>query len=240
MGNNQSSAQNECPSPFCKALCFGSPPNSDEGEWFGDLPKDKNKRRKTRKRREPKRLPSVPEEGTTCSDTVDTEESSSVLSPPSISRTTSKSIDEGGDEVVASRPNLERRNTEPASRVVKLPKTKLTFVNGQFVDVSTEEGRTFAEMFDAREEDVDGSSSDVSVRGVEVSPSMLYYLRIGPLSCSMKIQRTHQTTYVHLLFCRLMSLAIVKLYVNRLTRVEVLAEVLPLSRRRQALLLHLP
>jgi len=239
MGNNQSSAQNECPSPFCKALCFGSPPNSDEGEWFGDLPKDK-KRQKTRKRREPKRLPSVPEEGTTCSDTVDTEESSSILSPPSISRTTSKSIDEGGDEVVASRPNLERRNTEPARKVVKLPKTKLTFVNGQFVDVSTEEGRTFAEMFDAREEDVDGSSSDVSVRGVEVSPSMLYYLRIGPLSCSMKIQRTHQTTYVHLLFCRLMSLAIVELYVNRLTRVEVLAEILPLSRRRQALLLHLP
>mmetsp|Transcript_4063 Transcript_4063/g.6966 ORF Transcript_4063/g.6966 Transcript_4063/m.6966 type:complete len:788 (-) Transcript_4063:2068-4431(-) len=177
MGNNQSSAQNECPSPFCKALCFGSPPNSDEGEWFGDLPKDKNKRRKTRKRREPKRLSSVPEEGTTCSDTVETAELSSILSPPSISRTTSKSIDEGDDEVVASRPNLERRNTEsqilkPASdRLVKLPKTKLTFVNGQFVDVSTEEGRKFAEMFDAREEDVDGSSPDVSVRGVETHVS---------------------------------------------------------------------
>jgi len=170
MGNNQSSAQNECPSPFCKALCFGKPPNSDEGEWFGDLPKDK-KRRKSRRRREPKRLPSVPEEGTTCSDTVDTEESSSILPPPSISRTTSKSIDE--------RPNLERRNTESqilkptSSRSVKLPKTKLTFVNGQFVDVSTEEGRNFAKMFDAREEDVDvdGSSPDVSVRGVETHVS---------------------------------------------------------------------
>jgi len=165
MGNNQSSTQSECPSPFCKALCFGKPPNSDEGEWFGELPKDKNKRRKSRRRREPKRLPSVPEEGTTCSDTVDTEESSSILPPPSISRTTSKSTGE--------RPNLERRNTESqilkptSSRSIKLPKTKLTFVNGQFVDVSTEEGRNFAEKFDAMEEDVDGSSPDVSVRGVE-------------------------------------------------------------------------
>ncbi len=170
MGNNQSSAaQKECPtSPFCKALCFRSPPSDgDEGEWFGNLPKEKkNKnRRRTQKRGKSSRLPSVPEEDITCNDTVVTEESSSV--PSSLLLSTIKSIHEG-NEVGSSRPNLERRATEgqilkPASRVAELPKTKLTFVNGQFVDVSK-----YPEMF-AKEKNLDESIPGVGVHGVEVS-----------------------------------------------------------------------
>jgi len=172
MGNNQSSAaQKECPSsPFCKALCFRSPPSDgDEGEWFGNLPKDKkNKnRRRTQKRGKPSRLPSVPEEDITCSDTVVTEESSSV--PSSLLLSTIKSIDEG-DEAGSSRPNLERRATEgeilkPVSRVAELPKTKLTFVNGQFVDMSK-----YPEMF-AKEKNLDESLPGVGVHDVETHVS---------------------------------------------------------------------
>ena len=178
MGNNQST---ECPSSLCKALCFGKPPaNSDDGEWFGDLPKDK-RRRRSRKRggksTSSRRLPSVPEEASTCSDTVETDEGSSSVplsSSSSVSKTI-KPIDEGEEEVGSSRPNLERRATEgqilkkSTSRGVKLPKAKFTFVNGQFVDMSTDEGREFAEMCAANKEGDDESSPDVSVRGVKVS-----------------------------------------------------------------------
>lgn len=173
MGNNQSSsaAQKECPSSsFCKVLCFGSPPSDGgDGEWFGNLPKDKKKkkkRRKSQKRVKPSRLPSVPEEATTCS-TVDTEGSSTVPLSSSSFLSTTKSIDEG-DEVGSLRSNLERRATDgqllkPTSRVAELPKTKLTFVNGQFVDMSK-----FPEMF-AKDESVDISLPGVGIRGVEVS-----------------------------------------------------------------------
>lgn len=169
MGNNQSSpAQKECPSSsFCKALCFGSPPSDgDDGEWFGNLPKDKKnkKRRKSQKRVKPSRLPSVPEEATTCS-TVETEGSSS--KPLSSSFLSTNSIDEG-DEVGSLRTHLERRATEgqllkPTSRVLELPKTKLTFVDGQFVDMSK-----FPEMC-SKDESVDESLPGVGVRGFEVS-----------------------------------------------------------------------
>lgn len=133
MGNNQSSAQNTECSSFCKALCFGSPQNSADGdEWFGDLPRDKNKkRRKSRTSRRTSRLASVPEEGTTCSDTTEAEESTA----SSLPRTKTKSLDEGDGEGAVSRPNLHRGavsepqiRMKPASKEVKLPKTKLTFV----------------------------------------------------------------------------------------------------------------
>ena len=193
MGNNQST---ECPSSLCKALCFGSPPaNSDDGEWFGDLPK---KRRRSRKRgvgktTSSRRLPSVPEEASTCSDTVETDEGSSSVplsSSSSVSKTI-KPIDESEEEVGSSRPNLERRATEgqilkkSTSRGVKLPKAKFTFVHGQFVDMSTEEGREFAEMCAANKKDDDESSPDVSVCGVKVS--VLYNCRIGLSLLCMKI-----------------------------------------------------
>ena len=102
---------------------------------------------------------------------------------PSSSLSRTKAIDKG-DEVGSARPNLKKRAAsegkilKPTSRVAELPKTKLTFVKGQFVDMSTEEGRAFAEMFAAKKEDDDGSLSDVSVRGVVVS--LFYYLRIVP------------------------------------------------------------
>lgn len=166
MGNNKSTAaQKECPSSsFCKALCFGSPPSDgDDGEWFGNLPKDKKnkKKRKSQKRvkssRLPLRLPSVPEEDITVETAV----------PLSSSFLSTISIDEG-DEDGSLRPHLERRATEgqllkPTSRVAELPKTKLTFVNGQFVDMSK-----FAEM-SAKDESVGESSPGVGVHGVEVS-----------------------------------------------------------------------
>jgi len=179
MGNNQST---ECPSSFCKVLCFGRPPsNSDDGEWFGNLPKDKKRRRSRKSGKTTSRLPSVPEEASTCSGTVETDEGSSSvpLSSSSLSSRT-EAVDEG-DEVGSARPNLGRRAAsaqmltgqilKPTRRVTELPKTQLTFVNGQFVDLSTEEGRKFAEMFAAKKEDDDGSSPDVSVRGVETHVS---------------------------------------------------------------------
>jgi len=175
MGNNQSSTQKdaefECPS-LCKALCFRSPSNDDEGEWFGDLPRDKNKkRRKLRTGRRASRLPSVPEEATNCSDTTETD----VSSVPSLPiRTESKSVGEGDGEGGSSRPKLNRGATEPqimkpSSRGSKVPTTKLTFANGQFVDLTTEEGRKIAESSAAREKDADERSHEGCVRGVEVS-----------------------------------------------------------------------
>ena len=162
MGNNQSTAaQKECPSSsFCKALCFGSPPSDgDDGEWFGNLPKDKKKKkkRKSQKRVKPSRLPSVPEEDITVETAV----------PLSSSFLSTISIDEG-DEVGSLRSHLERRATEgqllkPTSTVAELPKTKLTFVNGQFVDMSK-----FAEI-SAKDESVDESLPGVGVHGVKVS-----------------------------------------------------------------------
>ncbi len=181
MGNNQSTAQNtECPS-FCKALCFGSPPsNSDEGEWFGELPREKKSKRKSSKgSRRASKLPSVPEESTTCSETVGTEESlsSSIPSVPS-----SKEASESkSDRVTVPRlANTRRAISAPRIKVdsdsmaSKLP--KLTFTNGQFVDLSTPEGQKIADLSIAKNEDANVSCSDLGVSspegdilGVEVS-----------------------------------------------------------------------
>ncbi len=48
-----------------------------------------------------------------------------------------------------------------------MPTTKLTFANGQFVDLTTEEGRKIAESSAAREKDADEPSHEGCVRGVE-------------------------------------------------------------------------
>ena len=154
MGNNQSSVQKVCPS-VCKALCFGNPPISDEGEWFGELKpksKRKKKRRKTQRRRELKRLPSVPEEAAACSDTVETNELQCVSS--SSSKTPSKS----------------KKAIESSENVTKLPKQKLMFVYGQFVDASTEEGqKIISQRMAFKEKDANDLASDSNTHGVEVS-----------------------------------------------------------------------
>ena len=69
---------------------------------------------------------------------------------------------------------------KPAGDMAKLP--KLTFVNGQFVDLTTEEGRKIADSSTAKDEDaINARCSDMErpspeggVRGVEVSISVCY------------------------------------------------------------------
>lgn len=185
MGNNQSTAQNiDCPS-FCKALCFGSPPsNTDEGEWFGELPREKKSKRKSRKSRRASRLPSVPEEGTTCSETVGTDESfsSSIPSVPSSNPSESES-----DRVTVPRlANTRKAISAPCMKVdsdnmaSKLP--KLTFTNGQFVDVSTSEGQKIADSSIAKDEDASDlgvSSPEGDILGVELSVQSQHHGIIG-------------------------------------------------------------
>lgn len=180
MGNNQSTTQNtDCPS-FCKALCFGSPPsNSDEGEWFGELPREKKSKRKSRKSRRASRLPSVPEEGTACSETVGTEESLA-CSIPSVPSSKEASESESDRVNVPRLANTRRAISAPRMKVdsdsmaSKLP--KLTFTNGQFVDLLTPEGRKIVDSSIAKDEDANVSCSDLGVSspegdilGVEVS-----------------------------------------------------------------------
>ena len=180
MGNNQSTAQNtDCPS-FCKALCFGSPPsNSDEGEWFGELPRQKKSKRKSSKGRRASRLPSVPEEGTTCSETVGTEESLSSSIPSVPSSKASESESESDRETVPRLANTRRAISAPRMKVdsdnIMSKLSKLTFTNGQFVDLSTPEGQKIADSSIAKDEDANVSCSDLGVSspddilGVEVS-----------------------------------------------------------------------
>ena len=58
MGNNQSS--NSDVEKCCRVLCWGTPPAAkDDGEWFGELPRDK-KRRKSKRSRSQKNLDKMP------------------------------------------------------------------------------------------------------------------------------------------------------------------------------------
>ena len=66
MGNSQSSVEGggggPCPRQ-CGLLCWGSaPPEKDEGEWFGDLPREKKKKKKkSRSQRNINKMPEIPE-----------------------------------------------------------------------------------------------------------------------------------------------------------------------------------
>ena len=62
MGNSQSNQQ-ACPNPLCRALCFGRAPEINDGdEWFGDLPRDKKKKKKRfSSKRSMKTMPILPE-----------------------------------------------------------------------------------------------------------------------------------------------------------------------------------
>ncbi len=65
MGNTQSTDGGgggpTCP-PLCRALCFGSPQLKDDGEWFGELPREKKrKKKKSRSSRSLNTMPAVPE-----------------------------------------------------------------------------------------------------------------------------------------------------------------------------------
>lgn len=57
MGNAQST-ESESPCPLCRALCLRSGQSAskldDEGEWFGDLPRDKSSKRRGKGRRKSK------------------------------------------------------------------------------------------------------------------------------------------------------------------------------------------
>ena len=178
MGNAQSSTT-DCPS-FCKVICFGSAPSNsdDDGEWFGELPRKKDKkRRKSRKSVRAARLPSVPEETVTiCSETTGTE----APSPPTTSPPPSNPKN-GSDRVSVCR-SPQRAKSEPVMEVFgkesarNIP--KLTFSNGVFVDFSSA----------TKEGVIDKSTSPSSIWGVEVSFVGFSYLLY--FECSWKFSFT--------------------------------------------------
>jgi WD40 repeat protein len=155
MGNAQSSPNigNDCPSPFCRALCLrNTPPINDDGEWFGELPRE-NKKRKSRKSRRASQIstmPAVPEESEAHGDTTCTTFSSASTQTHSAStedslpsRSSMSSINSLGISLpspVASEV-MNVKQLKSTRKFQRSPKVKLTYVNGQFVDLSTEEGQ---------------------------------------------------------------------------------------------------
>jgi len=181
MGNSQSAEKaSDCP-PLCRALCWGKPPSKvDDGEWFGELPRDKTKRKgkkSSRSSRNLSKMPPVPEEHESVgSDTVlTTDESGAGLSTtgdeksvdaqsspggasssssPLFSSDSPKSLPPKATLAPTSSPlELQRRASDSNTKVDKKknnkpnrqPKDKLTFVNGQFVNLSTKRGKELVE-----------------------------------------------------------------------------------------------
>jgi len=145
MGNSQSSTGTPCPSR-CAVLCWGStPPAKDDGEWFGDLPRDKKKRKSQRRsHKNVNKMPVVPEE----SDTVDESNEEDITSskPSEAPPVVGHAADKAGSEPNPKRMGRSESSgpgdkTKEKTKTKRQPKTKLTFVNGQFVDLSTEEGK---------------------------------------------------------------------------------------------------
>ncbi|KAL7540268.1 hypothetical protein ACHAWF_006638 [Thalassiosira exigua] len=155
MGNSQST-DSSCPqsSPLCRALCLRSgQPAVDDGEWYEDLRgnKKKSRRKSSRSQRNLTVMPVVPEEsdpsevneendpplGTPGSGAVDTRSDSNSTSATSLDSSPS----EPASEPVQRRASDPHSPKKGKSKKKRKPKTKLTFVNGQFVDISTEEGQ---------------------------------------------------------------------------------------------------
>eukprot|EP00581_Thalassiosira_minuscula_P000327 CAMPEP_0183741872 /NCGR_PEP_ID=MMETSP0737-20130205/63318_1 /TAXON_ID=385413 /ORGANISM="Thalassiosira miniscula, Strain CCMP1093" /LENGTH=854 /DNA_ID=CAMNT_0025977353 /DNA_START=73 /DNA_END=2637 /DNA_ORIENTATION=+ len=179
MGNSQSTDKPCGNSPLCRALCWGkAPPANDDGEWFGDLPREKkrNRRKSHRSTKNMDKMPAVPEEDTI--ETASTEESRTssgddavanvvagagndigAESKPSLSQSSTlplRSKSESQKKMAESLPplSLQRGSSEPTNSPVqkgskkkskRQPKVKLTFVNGQFVDLSTKKGKELVE-----------------------------------------------------------------------------------------------
>lgn len=154
MGNSQSSTGTPCPSR-CAVLCWGSaPPAKDDGEWFGDLPRDKKRKKKSRSQKNVNKMPVVPEESDTVDESNEEDIASLKLKPseaPPVVGDAALSVVSDAVEKAGSEPNPKRIGrsvssatdvkTKKKMKTKRQPKAKLTFVNGQFVDLSTEEGK---------------------------------------------------------------------------------------------------
>jgi hypothetical protein len=126
-----------------------APPSSeDSDEWFGVLPREREEKKKIPSQRNLTVMPAVPEE-TLASASIDNDDDSASLTPTDspnerddLSNATPEGIKEYNKWVILSRRSSVPSSSIPRARKSKLkPKVKLTFVNGQFVDLSTEEGQ---------------------------------------------------------------------------------------------------
>lgn len=152
MGNSQSSDGNACPRTKCRsALCWGTTPVADDGEWFGELPRDKKRKKKSRSPQNLKKMPVVPEEhaGSDTVDELNYEEDGAHLRPPEASSVVSDADDAELDfpsKSSSSASEIPRRSSDLKKKMKprRHPKAKLTFFNGQFLDLSTKEGQEVA------------------------------------------------------------------------------------------------
>jgi len=119
-------AGNNCP----RVCCWGTPPQAFEQDEFYDLPREKRKPKKKSsrsKRSLQPNLETVKEESTT--GTASTISFASSSASDNDNARECRSVDGGGKE----RKKKHKENF--------LPEKKLSFVNGQFVDLSTKEGK---------------------------------------------------------------------------------------------------
>ncbi|KAL9182822.1 hypothetical protein ACHAXT_004101 [Thalassiosira profunda] len=165
MGNAQST-DNECPrNPLCRALCWGGAALAaeDDGEWFDTTRRAKRRRsKKARSQRSLNPMPVVPEEG----DAIATpEEGTSLFDTPELVVDTA--VRDAVPNALSKPSRMSRAKSESSTyslaqsksarkkkKPKRMPKMKLTFVNGQFVDLLTGEGQ---EMVRKAEDEEEGS-----------------------------------------------------------------------------------
>ncbi|KAL7469910.1 hypothetical protein ACHAXS_010158 [Conticribra weissflogii] len=209
MGNVQSN-NNNCTSPLCKVFCFGSPPEIDDGEWFGTLPREKRRSTKKNHRGGGVKMLSVPEESRsveTNDDSIDIDTAllansqnicelslgdsdNSNLCERLGSLHESDGIDAPGNNSRGRKRFYKFLNTVTSKR--RLPKVKLTFVNGQFVDMATDEGQYIAQQARDSSSTEVGSSRIVygAVGGVESFVHSGHSGTIAPLPLATRSRST--------------------------------------------------
>jgi len=178
MGNSQSTDDPPCPrNPICKALCWSSSDPSlvaklDEGEWFGELPRDKKKRKRSKRNSTSAKnlstLPTLLEGESDSGDTLSTLGSDSGSPPDAADKSLPVSqlsarkstlhgsipSEEAKASSSSSKKGLERRHSEHTNKkknTKRESKVKLTFVNGQFVDLKTKKGQELLEAATSEE-----------------------------------------------------------------------------------------
>jgi hypothetical protein len=175
MGNNHSS-------PICNRLCPGStrPLQEDPDEWF-DTGKKKKKSKPSRKTGFPKTLPVLPEDDESpveeggfaddkCSETttLTNESTSGSIRSKSSDPSPLPSLGEDDSEEAVSKGRRHSDGMNPKKVKSKSsPSTKLTFVNGQFIDLKSAEGKEMAAAAKAIEA-AEGAPTD-GIRRHEIS-----------------------------------------------------------------------
>jgi len=149
MGNSQSFEP-------CKAFCWVPGPSAkvDDGEWFGDLPRKKKPKKKSRPSRNLTKMPVLQEQeersfgggsiGTSEENGTPFSRSTSSLEGPGAASAPVKSVSNPGPST-AKGMEMEKPDR-------RQPKVKLTFVNGQFVDPSSKQGQAIIEAASSPED----------------------------------------------------------------------------------------